>query len=106
MQNSSGADEAGERSGDNPANPPAAAGDDAVVQMEWQRLERQRIEEERVEAEEDAAERAPRPRLPWPALLVALAAGLIAALVINAVLLTVRPQAPPAADASGERSAR
>lgn len=62
------------------------ADDDAEVEAEWRRIERERLEEEIAEAREDAAEAADEPmrhRWPWLALAAALAAGVLAAVVIN-----------------------
>lgn len=64
--------------------------DDPAVQAEWQRLETERLAEERAEAREDAAEAAHQPaavgrdrgRQPL-AFALALAAGIIVAILIN-----------------------
>ena len=104
MQNSRGDDESGERTAEQPAGPQVPSGDDAAVELEWKRLERRRIEEERAEARENAAvEHGSGPRLPWTALLAALTAGLIAAVILNAALGTLRPQVESAVDAAGEK---
>lgn len=69
----------------------------AKVEAEWQRLERRRIEEERAEAREDAelSTREPpaRRRIPWGWLVLALVAGVVAAVVINRFFVTV-PRGP------------
>lgn len=62
------------------------ADDDVEVEAEWRRIERERLEEEIAEAREDAAEPVDEPmrhRWPWLALAGALAAGVLAAIVIN-----------------------
>jgi hypothetical protein len=62
------------------------ADDDAEVEGEWRRIERERLEEEIAEARDDAAEPVDEPmrhRWPWLALAGALAAGVLAAVVIN-----------------------
>ena len=62
------------------------ADDDAEVEAEWRRIERERLEEEIAEARDDAAEPVDEPmrhRWPWLALAGALAAGVLAAVVIN-----------------------
>ena len=85
-----------------PASPPPAAfvgavmaaldatavggAEDADVEAEWRKIERERLEEEIAEAREDAAEPVDEPmrhRWPWLALAGALAAGVLAAFVIN-----------------------
>jgi len=71
-------------------HPPSPEPDDPAVQAEWRRLEEERLAEERAEAREDAEEAAHepagrRPRGTWPliAFAIALAAGIVAALVVN-----------------------
>lgn len=71
----------------NNSTPPS---EDPAVIAEWRRLEAARLAEEREEARDDAEETAHRPvtspterRWSLPALLVALAAGIAAALFIN-----------------------
>lgn len=62
------------------------ADDDAEVEGEWRRIERERLAEEIAEARDDAAEPVDEPmrhRWPWLALAGALAAGVLAAVVIN-----------------------
>jgi hypothetical protein len=62
------------------------ADDDAEVEAEWRRIERERLDEEIAEARDDAAEPVDEPmrhRWPWLALAGALAAGVLAAVVIN-----------------------
>lgn len=62
------------------------ADDDAEVEAEWRRIERERLDEEIAEARDDAAESVDEPmrhRWPWLALAGALAAGVLAAVVIN-----------------------
>jgi hypothetical protein len=62
------------------------ADDDAEVEAEWRRIERERLEEEIAEARDDAAAPVAEPmghRWPWLALAGALAAGVLAAVVIN-----------------------
>jgi hypothetical protein len=85
-----------------PASPPPAAfvgavmaaldaaavggAEDADVEAEWRKIERERLEEEIAEAREDAAEPVDEPmrhRWPWLALAGALAAGVLAAFVID-----------------------
>lgn len=79
--------------------------DDAAVELEWQRLERERIAEERDEAREDAiTSTASRRRFPWPGLLAALAAGLIAAIILNAWLASLRTQTARESEAASHPS--
>lgn len=70
-------------------NRPPDDQDDPAVQAEWRRLEAERLAEERAEAREDAQEAAHEPAVPgdrrWRviAFAIALAAGIVTALVIN-----------------------
>lgn len=58
--------------------------DDAAIDSEWRRIEAERIAQEREEAREDLLDlEPPRRRWPWLAFAVALASGVIAALVLN-----------------------
>jgi hypothetical protein len=58
--------------------------DDAAIEGEWRKIEAERIAEEREEAREDLLTPEPsRRRWPWLAFAGALAAGVIAALVLN-----------------------
>lgn len=79
-----------------PPDQPTADAADAKVEEEWERLERRRLEAERAEARDDAelATREPpsRRRIPWVWLALALVAGVIAAAVINRLI--VPPQGP------------
>lgn len=80
---------------------PQPEDEDGPVADEWRRLERQRIADERREAREDAGEatrEGPRRGWPWPFLALALAAGLVAALLVNA-----RPPAEVVLQVAGPR---
>jgi hypothetical protein len=58
--------------------------DDAAIDGEWRKIEAERIAEERDEAREDLLAPEPsRRRWPWLAFAGALAAGVIAAIVLN-----------------------
>ena len=72
--------------------------DEAAVEHEWRKIEAERIAEERAEAREDLLDaQPPRRRWPWLALAVALAAGLIAAALLNSrAVVTRQPAAQPA----------
>lgn len=78
--------------------------DDAAVESEWRRIERERIAEEVEEAREDAIAEGPsRRRWPWLAFAAALAAGAVAALILNSPAAISRrtvavPPEPAAAD--------
>lgn len=76
--------------------------DDAAVDSEWRKIEAERIAEEREEAREDLLDTdPPRRRWPWLAFAAALAAGVIAALVLNSPaavsrrMVASRPEATP-----------
>jgi hypothetical protein len=82
--------------------------EDADVEEEWRKIERERLEEEIAEAREDAAAPVDEPmrhRWPWLALAGALAAGVLAAFVINRPLPGEREVALAAgrADSGAER---
>ena len=87
--------------------PEPTAADEAVVAEEWRRLEQERLEEERAEAHEDAVHPGPpHRRLPWAGLIAALAAGIVATIVINALLDRRRGSEVPAAPAAAQGSPR
>lgn len=80
-----------------PADP-----DDAEVETEFKRIEHERIAQERAEAREDIESSRPGPASRQPlqqwqliALAVALAVGILAALLTNRRQPVVDPNAPP-----------
>lgn len=93
-----------------PKHQPSTESDDPAVQAEWRRLEAERLAEERAEAREDADEAAHEPaarraRGQWPliAFVIALVAGIIAALVVNRPRPKTASQDSPSSAASRER---
>ena len=72
------------RSGSGTPGVEPGADDDAAIDGEWRKIEAERIAEERDEAREDLLAPEPsRRRWPWLAFAGALAAGVIAAVVLN-----------------------